>query len=115
MSLVIDSFSFATLDASSQANVDSVSATLYLDNPTDIFVAQVALTQVDIVEWGTCSAYIHKITLLNGDFLEFDTFPRVIEWADTLSVTFVLAVGPPTSTGGIIASALASVTSYRET
>jgi hypothetical protein len=118
MALAIDSFSFATLDADIFFK-PSVSATVYLDNPTDIFVAQVALTAVEKIENCSCSAYISGITLSDGDFIEFHTFPRVIEWADTQSVTFVLAVelAPGENTVSVLASAsaLASVTTYSET
>jgi hypothetical protein len=117
MALVIDGFSFVTLDADIYAK-PSVSATLYLDNPTDIFVAQVALTAVQTIENCSCTAYISGIRLSNGDFLDFHTFPPVIEWADTQSVTFVLAVeiAPEQSTVSAFASAsaLASVTTYSE-
>lgn len=115
MSLAIDGFSFVNLDAA-LFGFPSQSATVYLDNPTDIFVAQVALTSVGIVDNVYCTAYISGITLANGDHLEFSTFPTTMEWANTQSVTFVLEVQAWTGEGSAdgFANALASVTNYRE-
>jgi hypothetical protein len=113
MALAVDSFSFANLAGDSTGL--PVSATLYLNNPADIFVAQIALTSVVGSGSFACGAYIYGITLSNGEHLEFHTpLPCAIEWADTQSVTFVLSSTAQSSSYGS-ASALASVTTYSET
>jgi hypothetical protein len=114
MALAINSFIFALVGGVSSGSKVSHSTTVYLDDQTDIFVAQVALTS--LIQTIFCLVYISGITLSNGEHLEINTFPRAIEWADTESVTFVVEV----QSGGDFnssasASALATITSYSET
>jgi hypothetical protein len=121
MALAVDTFSSANLAADSGG--PSASATLYLNNTADIFVAQVALTSLGFDISNTseqqpgffCGAYIYEITLSNGEHLEFHTpFPTVIEWADAQNVTFVLACTGDSAASGS-ATATASLTTYTET
>ena len=61
MPLAIKSFIFADVGGYSVGSKLSHSTTVYLDDQTDIFVAQVALTSV--IETVLCLVYISGITL----------------------------------------------------
>jgi hypothetical protein len=108
MAIVIDSLSFAIL--SNAATVTTFSATILVD-PQDIFVAQVALTQMNLIGGeGSCHAFISGIALTDGNSIDFSNGPPVFEWFDATSVTFVLVTKPH-----LTATALATVTSYNFT
>ena len=83
-----DSFNAVKLTA--LLGVPSVSATLFV-NPSDIFVAQIALTAVAFLNAGEAVAYISGITLQDGTPIQFSGQPADMEFAWTESViTFVL-------------------------
>jgi hypothetical protein len=105
----LDSLAAASLSVAGTSS----SVTLFV-NPTDIFVAQIALTQVQtgVGREGVglppvINAYISGITLQNGVVIDFPDTPNLIEYAWTESVTFVLEPDEFTS-----ASAVATVSTY---
>jgi hypothetical protein len=112
MALTLDNFEIATLSCPS--GVASASVTL-LTEPTDIFVAQAALSEVASTtsEFGHAGglksvAFISEVAFSNGTLLDPSGFPSAFGFAFATSVTFALQTD-----GHSDARGWASLTNYK--
>jgi hypothetical protein len=114
MALALDNFDVVNL--SCLPGVASASFTL-LTEPTDIFQAQAALSEVYTTtgEFGHAGgvksvAFISEVTLSDGEVLNFTNFPPSLEFAFATNVTFALQTD-----GQSTARGWASLTNYTVT
>jgi hypothetical protein len=112
MALTLDNIGLTTLFV--PAYVPSASATL-LTQPADIFVAQTALSEIQLTTLGfghrggsTSNAFISEVTFSDGDTIDLAGALPIFEFAFSTSVTFALQTD-----GQSLARSWASLTSYK--